>query len=80
MLLTGEATFVGLKSGQKNEKLWCAATFDALDNPLERVEYFVSDELVSKVQALKPGIVSVTVRLYPSKERSFGSRLVDVSQ
>lgn len=77
MELSGEAKFVGFRSGGKNGKNWCSATFDALDNPLERVEYFVPDELVEKVKQLSPGVVHLVVRLYSSKDHSFGFRLVD---
>ena len=77
MVLTGCATFVGYRSGNKNGKLWCSLALDALDNPLERIEYFVPDDLVGKVTHLTPGPVKVTARLYPVKG-GFGSRLVDI--
>ncbi len=78
MVLSGCANLVGVRSGQKNDKKWCSVVLDALDNPLERVEYFVPDELISKVDKLSPGRVSVSVRVYPAKDRSFGSRLLDI--
>lgn len=78
MILCGSANLVGVRSGQKNDKKWCSVVLDALDNPLERVEYFVPDELIGKVEKLPTGRVFVSVRVYPAKERSFGSRLVDI--
>ena len=50
MVLCGSANLVGVRSGQKNDKKWCSVVLDALDNPLERVEYFVPDELIGKVE------------------------------
>lgn len=82
MVLTGLAKMVGCRSGNKNGKVWCSATFDAIDDPLERVEYFVPDELQQKVQNIGFGEVYVTVRIYPmmiSGQRTFGSRLVDIA-
>lgn len=82
MVLTGLTKMVGYRSGSKNGKVWCSATFDAIDDPLERVEYFVPDELVTKVQDIGFGEVHVTVRIYPmmiSGQRTFGSRLIDVT-
>lgn len=82
MVLTGLTKMVGCRSGNKNGKVWCSATFDAIDDPLERVEYFVPDELVQKVQDIGFGEVYVTVRIYPmmiSGQRTFGSRLVDIA-
>lgn len=82
MVLTGLTKMVGYRSGSKNGKVWCSATFDAIDDPLERVEYFVSDELQQKVQDIGFGEVYVTVRIYPmmiSGQRTFGSRLVDIA-
>lgn len=78
MVLTGCATMVGYRSGNKDGKRWCSVVLDALDNPIERVEYFVPDELIDKTFHLPPGPVKVTVRIYPMKERSFGSRLIDI--
>ncbi len=80
MVLSGQAKMVGFRSGNKDGKVWCSATFDALDDALERVDYFVPEELVSRVTEIKSGIVQVTVRIYPiSGQRSFGSRLLDIS-
>lgn len=82
MVLTGLTKMVGCRSGSKNGKVWCSVTFDAIDDPLERVEYFVPDELVAKVQDIGFGEVHVTVRIYPmmiSGQRTFGSRLIDVT-
>ena len=82
MVLTGLTKMVGYRSGSKNGKVWCSATFDAIDDPLERVEYFVPDELQQKVQDIGFGEVYVTVRIYPmmrSGQRTFGSRLVDIA-
>ncbi len=82
MILTGLTNMVGCRSGSKNGKVWCSATFDAIDDPLERVEYFVPDELAKKVQDIGSGEVYVTVRIYPmtiSGQRTFGSRLVDIA-
>lgn len=82
MVLTGLTQMVGCRSGNKNGKVWCSATFDAIDDPLERVEYFVPDELQQKVQDIGFGEVYVTVRIYPmmiSGQRTFGSRLVDIA-
>lgn len=82
MVLTGLVKLVGCRSGSKNGKAWCSAVFDAIDNPLERVEYFVPDNLIEKVEDIGFGEVHVTVRVYPmlvSGQRTFGSRLVDVA-
>lgn len=80
MVLSGQAKMVGFRLGNKNGKVWCSASFDALDDALERVDYFVPEELVSRVKEIKSGIVQVTVRIYPiSGQRSFGSRLLDIS-
>lgn len=81
MVLTGLTKMVGFRSGNKNGKVWCSATFDSLDDPLERVEYFVPDKLVDKVKDIGFGEVYVTVRVYPlmvSGQRAFGSRLLDI--
>lgn len=79
MVLTGVATMVGYRSGEKDSKKWCSAVLDAIDNPLERVEYFIPDDLISKVESIGSGPVKVQVRLYPMKDRSFGSRLLDIT-
>lgn len=79
MILTGKANMVGFKSGTtKNGGAWCSVVFDALDDPLERVQYFVPDDLVEKVKKLEKGEVIVEVRIYPVKDGAFGSRLLDV--
>lgn len=78
MVLSGCAKLVGIRSGNKNNKRWCSLVLDALDNPLERVEYFVPDDLIGVVDRLPLGDVCVTVRLYPGKDHTFGSRLLNV--
>lgn len=80
MLLTGDATMVGFRNGTKNEREWCTVVLDAIDDPMERVEYFVPDALIGKVKVLKSGPVRVKVRVYPLQERGFGSRLVDIDK
>lgn len=78
MVLSGCAKMVGIRSGEKNKKKWCSVVLDALDNPLERVEYFVPDALIDKVEQIPSGNVKVSVRLYPGRDHTFGSRLLDV--
>lgn len=79
MVVRGIAKFVGSKSGAKGTKSWCSLTLDAVDDPLERLIYFVPDDLMDKVSKLSPGDVQVEVRIYPVKDGMFGSRLLDIN-
>lgn len=79
MVLRGVARFVGCKKGKKGEKSWCSLALDAIDDPMERLTYFVPDTLIDKVSNLPPGDVQAEVRLYPVKDGLFGSRLVDIN-
>lgn len=80
MVVRGIAKFVGSKSGVKGGKDWCSITLDAIDDPLERLIYFVPDALQDKITDLDRGIdVKVEVRLYPVKDGMLGSRLIDIN-
>lgn len=79
MVLEGYAKMVGVRSGTKDNRKWCSVVLDAVDDPIERVEYFVPNELIDKVEKLSPGDVRVVVRVYPMRDRAFGSRLVDIN-
>lgn len=80
MVVSGYAKMVGSRSGKgKNGKDWCAVVLDALDDPLERLQYFVPDELADKVSDIGSGDVCVEMRIYPGKDGTFGSRLLDIN-
>ncbi len=81
MVLTGVANMVGFRSGKsKDNKEWCAVVLDAIDDSLERVQYFVPDALVQKVKDIGSGVVRVEARIYPMKDGVFGSRLLDINK
>lgn len=79
MVVNGMAKMVGVRSGKTQAgKVWCSVVLDAIDDPMERVQYFVPDELMDKVHNLESGEVYVQARLYPLKD-GFGSRLIDIN-
>lgn len=80
MVLRGMANMVGIRSGKtKDGKVWCSVVLDAVDDPLERVQYFVPDGLIDKVKDIGSGNVMVEARIYPLKDNMFGSRLIDIN-
>lgn len=80
MVVRGLANLVGTRSGKtKDNREWCSVVLDAIDDPLERIQYFVPDELIDKVKDLSSGEVYVEVRLYAAKDNLFGSRLIDIN-
>lgn len=80
MVVKGYARFVGIRTGKtKANKDWCSVTLDALDDALERVQYFVPQELIDKVVNLEADVVLVEVRIYQVKDGLFGSRLLDIN-
>lgn len=78
MVVRGLANLVGTRSGKSKDRDWCSVTLDAIDDPLERVQYFVPDELINKVKGIPTGEVYVEVRIYPMRDNLFGSRLIDI--
>lgn len=81
MVLKGVAKMVGFRSGKtRNNKDWFSVVLDATDDPLERVQYFLSDDsLVEKAKQIGSGNVYVEARIYPMKDGAFGSRLLDIN-
>lgn len=79
MLVTGTAKFMGARSGSKDGRRWANVYLDACDNLIERVQLFVSDDLVDRVLLLVPGSdVSVSARIYANQKGNAAVRLVSL--
>lgn len=79
MLVTGEAKFMGVRSGSKEGRRWANVYLDAHDNLLERLQVFASDDLIDAVLMLVPGTdVSLEARLYSNQKGDTGVRLQSI--
>ena len=79
MLLTGKATFMGVRSGVKDGQRWANVYLDALDDLTERVQLFVRDELIDSALVLVPGSeVIVEARVYANQKGNAGIRLSSI--
>lgn len=79
MLLTGNAKFMGMRSGVKDGQRWANIYLDALDDLTERVQLFARDELIDSAAALVPGSeVFVEARVYANQKGNAGIRLSSI--
>lgn len=79
MLLTGNAKFMGMRSGVKDGQRWANIYLDALDDLTERVQLFARDELIDSAAALVPGTdVFVEARVYANQKGNAGIRLFSI--
>lgn len=79
MLLTGNAKFMGMRSGVKDGQRWANIYLDALDDLTERVQLFARDELIDSAAALVPGMdVFVEARVYANQKGNTGIRLSSI--
>lgn len=65
MLAAGRAIFVGYRSGEKNGRKWMNVFLDDPDNPLQRLQVFVPQDLIPVVEGLpQSSHVKAQLRVY----------------
>lgn len=65
MKFVGTARLAGYRSGTKEKKDWMSLALDDVDNPMNRIQVFVPDDLQDTVADIAFGSeVTVVVNLY----------------
>lgn len=65
MVFTGIGRLAGYREGSKNNKNWMNAFIDDAQNPLDRLQLFVADEVQGQVRNIPIGSdVQIEARIY----------------
>ena len=65
MLVAGYGRLAGFREGTKNSKAWMNVFLDDLENPLDRLQLFVPEQLHNDVKSIQVGTnVRIDARIY----------------